>query len=104
MILHIIFLGAAIGFVCMPFNGWHYCAGWARRVFFTIAGLFMSMAVLGLVLDLGYWSLSRHQLSVLEHYEQVICGFILGCVFVLLVSGNLFGSIREEDVKDDHVA
>ena len=104
MILHIIYLGAAIGFVCMPFMPCHHCAGWARRVFFTIAGLFMLMAVLGLARDFGYWVLSQHQKLVLEHSMQAIRGFIIGCVFVLLVSGNLLGTRLEEDVKDDHVA
>jgi hypothetical protein len=104
MILHIIYLGAAIGFVRMPFLPCHHCARWSRCVFFTIAALFMFMAVLGLARDLGYLDLSQHQKLVLEHYMRGIQGFILGCVFVLLVSGNLLGTRLEEDVKDETVA
>jgi hypothetical protein len=101
MIEHIIDLGGAFAFVAMPFMRWHYCIGWARCVFFTIAGLFMSMAVFGLAIDLGYWDLSRHQLSVFEHYMTGVRGVIIGCTFVLLVSGNLF---RKRIVKDETVA
>jgi hypothetical protein len=101
MIEHVIYFGSAIGFCAMPFTRRHYCVGWARWVFFTVAGLFTFMAVCGLAIDLHYWDLSRRELSAFDSYMQVIRGFVIGCTFVLLVSGNLF---RKRIVKDGAVA
>jgi hypothetical protein len=101
MIEHIIYLGAAIGCAAMPFRRLHSCASWARWVFFTVAALFIFMGICGLVLDLGYWDLSKHARSVFGSYMQVIRGFIIGCSFALLVSGDLAG---KKIVKDETVA
>jgi hypothetical protein len=59
------------------------------------------MAVCGLAIDLHYWDLSRRELSTFDSYVQVIRGFVIGCTFVLLVSGNL---LRKRIVKDEAVA
>jgi hypothetical protein len=101
MIEHIIYLGAAIGFVAMPFRRLRCCSTWSRWVFFTVAGLFIFMGVFGLALDLGYWDLSRHDRSVFGSYMQVIRGFIIGCSFALFVSGDLVG---KKILKDEAVA
>jgi hypothetical protein len=101
MIEHIIYLGVAVGFIAMPFRRSYSCDTWARRAFFTIAALFIFMAVCGLAIDLHYWDLSRRELSAFWSYMQVVRGFIIGCTFVLLVSGNLF---RKKIAKDEAVA
>ena len=101
MIEHIIYLGAAVGSIATPFTRRYYCIGWARWVFFTVAGLFLFMAICGLALDFHYWDFSRHELSVFGSYMQAIRGFIIGCYFVLFVSGNLY---RNKILKDEAVA
>jgi hypothetical protein len=98
---HIIYLAAAIGFVAMPFRRSYFCAGWARWVCFTVAGLFVFMAVYGLALDLHYLDFSRHELSYIGSLMQAIRGFIIGCAFVLLVSGNIF---RKKVLNDEDAA
>jgi hypothetical protein len=91
MMIHIIELGAAVGFAATPFKRLRCCSAWSRWVFFTVAGLFLFMGVCGLALDLHYWDFSRHGLSVFRYYMQGIRGFVIGCSFVLLVSGDLVG-------------
>ena len=98
MIEHVIYLGAAIGCAAAPFSRLRSRAPWACLVFFTLAGLFLIMAVCGLALDLHYWDLSGQGLLIFRSYIQLIRGFIIGCLFVLLVSGNFLGKkiIRNE--------
>jgi len=100
MIEPITYFGAAIGFAAMAFCRSRSCASWARWVYLTVAGLFVFMALCGFALDFDYWDLSKHGRSVLESYMQVIRGFILGCVFVLIVSGNF---ARKKVLKYDNV-
>jgi hypothetical protein len=100
MIEHIIYLGAAIGFAGMPFRRSYSCDAWARWIFFTVAGIFIIMGGCGLALDLHYWDFSRHELYAFGSFMQVIRGFIIGCAFTLLVSGNIF---RKKALKDEPV-
>ena len=70
---YVIYLIVAIGFAMAPFRRSFSCDTWARWTFFTIAGFFIILGV---------------------------CGFIIGCSFALLVSGNLFGKrILKEKVN-----
>ena len=100
-LIHFIYFGTAVSFVIMSFKRSRVRAVWARSIFFTISGLFMIMAVCGLAVDLHYWNLSKHDLSQLEYHLQAIRGFVLGCAFVLLVSGELVG---KKVLKDEAVA
>jgi hypothetical protein len=100
MVEHIIYLGAAIGGVAMPFSRSRSRATWSRWVIFTLAGLFFCMAVCGFAVDLHYWDFSEQWRRVFRSYMQVIRGFIMGCSFVLFVSGDLVGKkiLKDEDV------
>jgi len=88
---HIIDLGSAIVFVIIPFFGSRARAAWSRWLYFTIAGLLVFMGISGLALDSHFWELSIHGQSVYEHWLHLVRGFILGCIFALIVSGNVKG-------------
>jgi hypothetical protein len=98
---HIIDLGSAIVFVVLPFFGSRTRAAWSRWLYFTIAGLFLFKGAIGLSLDSHFWELSEHGQSVYEHWLSFIRGFILGCIFALIVSGNIKGKTV---FKDEAVA
>jgi hypothetical protein len=96
--VHIIYFGSAVAFVVVPFQRSRSRAAWARRIFFTIAGLFMVLAVSGISLDFELWNPSRRLRFDLPRYFEGLRGFLLGCFFVLLVSGELLGKkiLRDE--------
>jgi hypothetical protein len=89
---YIIFLVSAVAFAMRPFTRRSPRETWARVTFFAIAVLFLILGVCGLLIRLNYWSLSRPEFSEFRYASQAVLGFIMGCCFTLLVSGNLFGN------------
>ena len=96
----IIYLVAAIGFAAAPFRQSSSSDTWVRCTFFTVAGFFIILGVCGLLVNLNYWDLSRHELSIFRSASQAVRGFIIGCCFALFVSGNLFGKriLKEKEL------
>src|SRR5689334_16523457 len=88
---HLIFLGAALGMVGLVFRPLRSRAVWTRWIFFTISGLFLVLGICGLAVDLHYWNFSSQAWFRFERQMQFVRGLIIGCFFVLLVSGELFG-------------
>jgi hypothetical protein len=99
--IHFIYLGAAASFAVTPFKRSRERATWARWIFFTVAAVFIFLAACGLSLDFQFWQPTEHGRRLLEHYLEGVRGFLLGCVFVLLVTGQLFG---KRVLKDETVA
>lgn len=99
-LIHFIYLGASVSFAVAPFMGSRFRANWARRIFATISVLFLILAGFGLALDFRLFNSAISDRSQLELGLQVIRGFLLGCVFVLFVSGELAGRkvLKNEDV------
>jgi hypothetical protein len=97
-VIHILYFGSAVAIAIVPFQHSRSRAAWARWIFFAIAGLFLVLAVCGVALDFQLWNPSTPVRSETEHYLEGVRGFLLGCVFVLLVSGQLFG---KKIVKDE---
>jgi hypothetical protein len=96
----IIYLLAATGFAAAPFRRSSSCDTWAHWTFYTVAVAFIILGVCGLLVNLGRWDLSPHELSMFRSASQAVRGFIIGCSFVLFVSGNLFGkkNLKEEEL------
>ena len=61
----------------------------------------MLMAVCGLAVDFQLWNPPNIVRSRLESYLHGVRGFLLGCMFVLLVSGELMG---KKILKNEFVA
>ena len=101
MLIHLIYVGASVGCVFIPLKRSRSRACWARWIFFAVAGIFMAMGLCGLALDFQVWNPSNIARSRLEGWLQAIRGFLLGCMFVLLLSGELKG---KKIVKDEVVA
>ena len=91
ILIHLIYVGASVGCIIIPLKRSRSRACWARCIFFTVAGIFMLMAVCGLALDFQFWNPSKFVRLRLESYLQGIRGFLLGCMFVLFVSRELMG-------------
>ena len=100
LIFDLIHLGAFCAFCAIPFLRLRVRAMWANWIIFTIAGLFLIMAVSRLALDLNYWSPFEHVRWRVDYWMQGTRGIILGSVLVLLVSRQLLGKRIAED-KDD---
>ena len=100
-IIHFIYLGAAASFAVMPFKRSRERAAWARWIFISVAAVFLLLAVCGLSVDFQYWQPTEHGRQNLVHYLDGARGFLLGCVFVLLVTGQLFG---KKILKNETVA
>ena len=98
---HIINLVTAIIFAVIPFVGSRTRATWSRWIFFTISGLLIFIAASGLALDSHWWEFSKHGQSVYKNWLHIIRGFILGCIFALIISGNLEG---KKVLKDETAA
>jgi hypothetical protein len=93
LVTHCVYFGAAVSVAVLPFKYPRSRAAWARWVFFTISGCFMSLAVCGLLVDFHYMNPSK----LLTYYLQGVRGFLLGCTFVLLVSGEFVGKKISKD-------
>jgi hypothetical protein len=92
MNLFIFYISALpLHFFALPFERSRLRAPWARCVCFTISGLFLILAACGLALDVHLWNPPEPLRSNLEHYLEGLRGFLLGCVFVSLISGELIG-------------
>ena len=100
-IIYFIYLGAAASFAVMPFKRSRERTTWAHWIFFTVAAIFLSLAVSGLSVDFQFWQPTEHARRYLVHYLDGARGFLLGCVFVLLVTGQLFG---KKPLKNEAVA
>jgi len=100
MIEELAYLGGAIGFAVLPFIPARSRAAWSRWIFFALSFLFVMVAVVGLVLDSGFWNISKQAQWALWYSATCMRGLILGCVFVLLVSGELAG---KKIVKDERI-
>jgi hypothetical protein len=90
-LIHFLYLGASVAFFALPLRRSRLRAPWARWVCFTISGLFLILAAGGLALAMHLWNPLEPLRSNLEHYLEGLRGFLLGCVFVLLISGELIG-------------
>lgn len=99
---HFIYLGAAFGCAVVPFMRSRERAAWASRVFFTVAAVFLILAVCGLSVDFQFWQPTARGRMGLEHFLDFARGFLIGCVFVLLVTGQLFGKkiLKNKSVAD----
>ena len=99
-IIHFIYLGAAVSFVVLPFKRSRQRAAWARWIFLTVAAVFLILAACGLSVDFQFWQPTALGRRNLEHYLDGARGFLLGCVYVLFVTGQLFGKkiLRNETV------
>lgn len=91
-IIHFIYFGAGVSFAVLPFKRSRERTNWARWIFCTVAAGFLIVAACRLSVDFQVWQPTEHGRRNLEYYLQGIRGFVLGCVFVLLVSGQLFGA------------
>ncbi|MBA4389052.1 MAG: hypothetical protein C0404_13810 [Verrucomicrobia bacterium] len=100
LVVHILYLGGFVGSAVLPFIPLQSRAAWANGVLFTISGLFLIMAVSGLLLHLHYWTPSEYLALVLDRGFSSIGSFLVGCFFVLLVSGEFMG---RRTIKDKTV-
>jgi len=89
----------------MPFSRKRSRAPWARWIFFTVAALFIVLAVCGGALEFQLWVPSNNIRLETERQLQGIRGILLGCVFVLFVSREFYGRKKgaghEPDLRND---
>jgi len=94
--IHIIYFCGSILFAYFPLDRSRERAPWARWLFFTVALLVMLLALHGFAADF-HFSLPLPRLPFWLA-EFVIQGFVLGVIFALIVSGQLYGKklVRSE--------
>jgi hypothetical protein len=104
-VIPFIYFGSAIAIACMPFSRKRSRAPWARWIFLTIAALFVVLAVCGGALEFQLWVPSKSIRLETDRQLQGIRGILLGCVFVLFVSGEFYGrkngARHESDLRND---
>lgn len=82
IILHIVYVVGAVCCVFLPLDQSRVRAPWARWIFWVVAILLVTLGLDGFAEDLHLWP---------YHILPGIRGFVLGLLFVLIVSGQFGG-------------
>ena len=94
-----------IGFTCFaffPLDKKRIRARWSKFIFVASGVLGIARAAVGLMFDIG-WVVVTNNVSYEVHAAlHAVDGLLLGFIFSLILSGQLLGSRRLDDVEGGH--